>query len=81
MPKTVWATVRQGKVECKEQIEVPDGTRVLVTILPDDMAALPEVSSGIKADETEFWLQTSQASLDAFWNNAEDDVYAQLLQK
>ncbi len=67
MPKTVWATVRQGKVELLEQIEVPDGTRVLVTILPDD--------------ETEFWLGTSQVSLDAVWNNDEDDVYAQLLQK
>ncbi|MBW4542332.1 MAG: hypothetical protein KME43_24830 [Myxacorys chilensis ATA2-1-KO14] len=67
MPKTVWATVRQGKVELLEQIEVPDGTRVLVTIFPDD--------------ETEFWLGTSQVSLDAVWNNDEDDVYAQLLQK
>lgn len=66
MPKTVWATVRQGKVELLEQIEVPDGTRVLVTLLPDD--------------ETEFWGQTSQVSLDAVWNNDEDDVYAQLLQ-
>ena len=66
MPKTVWATFRQGKVELLERIEVPDGTRVLVTILPDD--------------ETEFWLQTSQVSLDTIWNNDEDDVYAQLLQ-
>jgi hypothetical protein len=67
MPKTVWATFRQGKVELLEQIEVADGTRVLVTILPDN--------------EVDFWIQTSQLSLDAVWNNDEDDVYAQLLHK
>lgn len=67
MPKTVWATFRQGKVELLEQIELADGTRVLVTILTDN--------------ETDFWIQTSQVSLDAVWNNDEDDVYAQLLQK
>lgn len=65
MPKTIWATFRQGKVELLEQVEVPDGTRVLVTILPEE--------------EDEFWLQASQVSLDAIWDNEEDDVYAQLL--
>jgi hypothetical protein len=65
MPKTVWATFRQGKVELLEQMEVPDGTRVLVTILPEQ--------------EEEFWLQSSKVSLDAVWDNEEDDVYSQLL--
>ncbi len=65
MLKTLWATVRQGKIELLESAELPEGTRVLVTLLPDD--------------ETEFWLQASQTSLDAVWNNAEDDVYAELL--
>lgn len=67
MPKTVWATFRQGKVELLEQIDVPDGTRVLVTILPDE--------------EDTFWLQASQPSLSAVWDNVEDDVYVQLLEK
>ena len=65
MLKTLWATVRQGKIELLESAELSEGTRVLVTLLPDD--------------ETEFWLQASQISLDAVWDNAEDDVYAQLL--
>jgi hypothetical protein len=65
MPKTFWATFSKGKVELLERVDVPDGTRVLVTILPDD--------------ETEFWLQASQSSIDPVWNNSEDDVYAQLL--
>nr|WP_039738464.1 hypothetical protein [Hassalia byssoidea] len=43
-----------------------EGAKVLVTLLPDD--------------EADFWLKTSQ-SLDAVWDNTEDDVYAQLLEK
>jgi len=65
MLKTLWATVRQGKIELLESEELPEGTRVLVTLLPDD--------------ETEFWLQTTQTSLSSVWDNAEDDVYAELL--
>jgi len=66
MLRTLWATVRQGKIELLESAELPEGVRVLVTVLPDD--------------EAEFWLQASQTSLDAVWDNAEDDVYAQLVQ-
>lgn len=66
MLKTLWATIRQGKIELLESTELPEGTRVLVTLLPDDEAG--------------FWLQASQASLDAVWDNTEDDVYAQLLE-
>lgn len=60
MLKTLWATVRQGKIELLESTELPEGVRVLVTVLPDD--------------EAEFWLQASQPSLDAVWDNTEDDV-------
>lgn len=67
MLQTVWATVRQGKIELLESTELPEGAKVLVTLLPDD--------------ENDFWLQTSQVSLDVVWNNTEDDVYAQLLEK
>lgn len=65
MLKTLWATVRQGKVELIEPAEIPEGSRLLVTVLPDD--------------DAEFWLQSSQPSLDAIWDNAEDDIYAQRL--
>lgn len=65
MLKTLWATVRQGKIELLESAELPEGTRVLITLISDD--------------ETEFWLQASQTSLDGVWNNVEDDVYAHLL--
>jgi hypothetical protein len=66
MMRTIWARIRQGKIELLESVELPKGTKVLVTLLPDY--------------ETGFWLQASQSSLDAVWNNTEDDVYAQLLQ-
>jgi hypothetical protein len=62
MLKTLWAKVRQEKIELLEAAELPEGVRVLVTVLPDD--------------EAEFWLQASQISLDAVWDNTEDDVYA-----
>jgi hypothetical protein len=64
MPKTVWATFSQGKVELSEPISIPDGTRILVTILPDE--------------ESGFWIKASQTSLAAIWDNDEDDIYAQL---
>jgi hypothetical protein len=66
MLKTLWATIHQGKIELLESTELPEGIRVLVTLLPDD--------------EAEFWLEASQTSLDAVWDNNEDDVYVKLLQ-
>jgi hypothetical protein len=66
MLKTLWATVQNGKIELLEASELPEGSRILVTVLSSDY-------------ESEFWLQASQTSLDAVWDNIEDDVYAQLL--
>ena len=58
MLKTLWATVRQGKIELLESSELPEGAKVLVTLLTDE--------------EAEFWLQASQTSLDRVWDNTED---------
>lgn len=67
MLRTLWAIIREGKIELLEHVDLPEGEKVLVTLLADD--------------ETEFWRQASQISLDTIWDNPEDDVYAQLLQK
>ncbi|NET10562.1 MAG: hypothetical protein F6K09_25450 [Merismopedia sp. SIO2A8] len=67
MLKTLWATVRDGKVELLDTTDLPEGSRLLVTLLPD------------ADEEVEFWLQASQRSLDTIWDNDEDDVYAELL--
>ena len=32
------------------------------------------------SDGDDFWLNVSQPSLDAIWNNLEDDVYSELLE-
>ncbi len=67
MLHTVWAVVHNGEIELSEKVEVPEGAKVLVTVLPDE--------------ENEFWLAAARRSLSAVWDNAEDDVYAQLLEK
>lgn len=66
MMSTVWAVVREGKIVPLENVEVPEGTRVLVTMLPED--------------ESSFWSAASHPSLSAVWDNTEDDVYAELLE-
>lgn len=65
MLQTLWATVRNGKIELLEAAELLEGAQILVTLLPDNDAS--------------FWLQASQPSLDAIWDNSEDDIYAELL--
>ena len=67
MLKTVMATVRQGKIEISEDLKLPEGTKVLITILPND--------------EAEFWQNASQQSLNKVWDNSEDDIYAELLEE
>jgi predicted DNA-binding antitoxin AbrB/MazE fold protein len=64
MSKALRAIIREGKIEPLEQVDLPEGSKVLVTLLADD--------------EPDFWLQAGQTSLDAIWDNSEDDVYAQL---
>ena len=58
------AIVNDGRIEPLEDIEVPDGTQLLVTV----------VSNG-----DEFWMTATQSDLDAIWNNSEDDIYGELL--
>jgi predicted DNA-binding antitoxin AbrB/MazE fold protein len=67
MSKSLRAIIREGKIEPLEEVNLPEGSKVLVTLLADD--------------EAEFWLPASQASIDRIWDNPEDDVYAQLLKE
>lgn len=67
MLKTLLATVNPGKIEISEQVTLPEGAKVLVTVLPND--------------EPEFWGDASQASLNKVWDNTEDDIYAELLEE
>ena len=65
MLNTVTAVVREGKIELLERVELPEGSKLLVTVLPDEEAV--------------FWSAASQASLNRIWDNPEDDVYARRL--
>ena len=67
MLHTVRAVVRDGKIEVIEPVELPEGATVLVTLLADEDAS--------------FWSNVADVSLDKVWNNAEDDVYAELLKE
>lgn len=68
MLPTVWATVKDGKIALLEQMSLPEGARLLVTLVP------PE-------EETDFWLRASELSLAEIWDNPQDDEYAKLLEK
>ena len=64
--QNIRAIVREGRIELLEEVEIPEGTEVLITPL---------------VDEHDFWLKAGESSLDSVWDNAEDDVYAELLEK
>jgi hypothetical protein len=64
---TLKAVIHDGKVELAEPATLPEGAKVLVTVLLDE--------------GSDFWLDASQKSLAEIWNNPEDDGYAELLQK
>jgi hypothetical protein len=51
----------------------------LIQILAEDLEiSIRALEENSPEDEKAFWLRASQASLDAVWNNNEDDVYTQL---
>jgi predicted DNA-binding antitoxin AbrB/MazE fold protein len=64
MQERIRLVVNKGKIEPLEKLDVPDGTQVLVTVLSND---------------DDFWLNASESSLNAIWDNPDDDVYAELL--
>jgi len=65
--RTLWAVVHDGKIELSERADLPEGAKVLVTLLPED--------------DGHFWVEASQKSLATVWDNAEDDAYAQSLEE
>ena len=67
MLSTIWGVVRDGKVEPLDPTILPEGARVLLTVLQDE--------------DVHFWRTLSEESLKAVWDNAEDDVYAALLKR
>lgn len=58
MLRTLWAEVKQGKIELLELADLPEGIKVLVTLLP--------------TTETDRWLPTEPPVSDSIWDNIED---------
>lgn len=65
---TVWAVVRDGKIVPVEAVPLQEGTRILLTVMPE-------------TEEGAFWEAVNQDALAQIWDNEQDDVYAQLLEK
>ena len=62
------AVVHKGKIELLEDVDLPEGRKLLVTLLPPN-------------EDTQLWLEARQSSLNTIWDNVEDDIYAELLEK
>jgi hypothetical protein len=65
MLKTLWAEVKQGKIELLELADLPEGTRVLVTVLP--------------SHETDRWLKSKENASADIWDNIEDNAQTPIL--
>ena len=73
MSTTVEATYGSGKLVLGEPLPLAEKTRVRVTIETDD--------SKMSDAERVAWLKLSEQTLMKTWDNAEDDVFNELLQK
>ncbi len=63
---SAWGIVKENKIELLEEANIPEGSKVLITLMTDDL-------------DSQFWIQASRSSLDAIWDNIEGDIYAKLL--
>jgi hypothetical protein len=66
MQNTARAVVHDGKIQLVDEMELPEGTQLIVTRVSED-------------EDRAFWLAATQSSLDKIWNNSADDVYEELL--
>ena len=68
MTTTVEAIYERGKLVLPKPLSLPDKSRVRVTIESGDA-------------ERESWLKLSEESLMRTWDNADDDIFNELLAK
>ncbi len=67
MLSTHQAIVHKGEIKLLEQVDLLEDAKLLITVLQDD--------------GSDFWIAASQSSLEKIWDNPEDDIYEQLLEK
>lgn len=68
MTTTVDAIYENGKLVLPQPLSLPEKSHVRVTIESGDT-------------EREAWLKLSEESLTKVWNNADDDIFNELLSK
>jgi len=69
MQNAARAIVHDGKIEMVDEIDLPEGTRLLVTVVSEE------------DEEKAFWMAASLPAMQALWDNEEDDVYERLLEE
>ena len=69
MQNVARAIVHDGKIEMVDEIDLPEGTRLLVTVVSEE------------DEEKAFWMAASLPAMQALWDNEEDDVYERLLEE
>ncbi|MDJ0525485.1 MAG: hypothetical protein PX634_09235, partial [Microcystis sp. M53600_WE12] len=62
MLNTVPAIIKEGRIELLESVPIPEGTCVLVTLIPEET-------------NSDFWQKVSETALAKIWDNLEDDIY------
>ena len=67
MLSTHQAIVHKGEIKLLEQVDLLEDAKLLITVLQDD--------------GSDFWIAASQSSLEKIWDDPEDDIYEQLLEK
>jgi hypothetical protein len=79
VPTTIWGKVNQGKIELLELVDLPEGARVLVTLVPSsEQPPLPKQNAGGSTHlEPDLWLQAEPEDL--IWDNIEDETSEPLL--
>jgi len=63
--QTLSAEMRNSRIKLLDKAKIPEGARLLVTVMQED--------------DRLFWQNASQESLDKIWANTEDDVYEELI--
>jgi hypothetical protein len=61
------AIYKNGKLVLNSNEQIPDGAKVLVTVVSEP--------------QQDYLVNASEEVLDKIWNNDEDNIYAELLKK
>jgi predicted DNA-binding antitoxin AbrB/MazE fold protein len=61
------AVYESGKLKFPNDVDIPEGANVLVTVIGEP--------------KEDYFEKASEDMLDKIWNNKDDDIYEQLLEK